>query len=659
MIPKTKKEKLILIGDFETTVYVGQDHTEVWASALVPLNSEDVVVLHSIDETLQYLIELKRNVIVYYHNLKFDGSFWLDFLLKLGFENAIDPDTGEFIKASEMKNSQMSYLISDVGQWYKIDFKTHGHVIELRDSLKLIPLSVKELGKAFKTKHQKLDMEYAGERYAGCTITDEEKQYIANDVLVVKEALEQMFLEGHNSLTIGSCCWKEFKNGMHEWINGSFDETFPNLYEFHLDPKVYGSENADEYIRKSYHGGWCYCARGKEKTVFHDGLVLDVNSLYPSMMSSESGKRYPYGQPTFWTGDLPHCCKVVPKEPWNTVDYKYYYVRIRCRFRIKPGYLPFIQIKHSPWYMGTDMLESSDIMINGKKTLVRMQDGSLENGTVTMTLSRTDYELFREHYDVYDLQILDGCYFDSVIGIFDRYINKYKYIKQHSQGGQRQIAKLFLNNLYGRLAASSRSDFKVAALDGSKVHYTDVPANDKKPGYIACGAAITSYARAFTIRAAQANYYGPDKPGFIYADTDSVHCDLPFDALKGVRIHETDFCAWKCESQWDVGWFVRQKTYIEHIFKEDFKECDPYYNIRCAGLPKRCKTLLDASLRGLRVDKVEAEMGMNSLTAKEREFVRTKRDLTDFKQGIIIPGKLIPKHIPGGVVLVDTDFEMR
>ena len=38
--------------------------------------------------------------------------------------------------------------------------------------------------------------------YTNCAITDEEKQYIATDVLVVKEAIETMFAEGHDKSTI-------------------------------------------------------------------------------------------------------------------------------------------------------------------------------------------------------------------------------------------------------------------------------------------------------------------------------------------------------------------------------------------------------------------------------------------------------------------------
>ena len=50
-----KKKVKILVGDFETTVYKGQTHTEVWASAVVPLYTEDVIIFHSINETWEYL----------------------------------------------------------------------------------------------------------------------------------------------------------------------------------------------------------------------------------------------------------------------------------------------------------------------------------------------------------------------------------------------------------------------------------------------------------------------------------------------------------------------------------------------------------------------------------------------------------------------------
>ena len=163
-------------------------------------------------------------------------------------------------------------------------------------------------------------------------------------------------------------------------------------------------------------------------------------------------------------------------------------------------------------------------------------------------MTETDFKLFKEHYDLVDFEILDGCYFHAEIGIFDKYINKYKKIKMENKGAIRELAKLFLNNLYGKMASSTDSSYKIAFIDSdNSLKFEDVKDNSKLPGYIAAGSAITSYSRCFTIRAAQANYYGIDNPGFIYADTDSIHCDLMPEQIKGIKVDDKNFCCWKIE----------------------------------------------------------------------------------------------------------------
>lgn len=654
-----KRTNRVFVGDFETTVYKGQVNTEVWASASVEIGTENVQIFHSIHEQFEYFVALDCNVLCYYHNLKFDGSFWLSYLLldrkfKQGYEE-IDENTKKMKQPKDLHNGEVAYSISSMGQWYRIVIKTHSHIIEFRDSLKLLPFSVKRIGESFGTKHKKLDMEYKGVRYAGCTITDEEKQYIANDVLVVKEALEIMFAEGHDKLTIGSCCLAEYKKSVG---SKTYKGMFPNLYEIPIDAETYGSPNAGEYVKKSYHGGWCYLVKGKEKQIKHNGTTADVNSLYPSMMSSASGNWYPFKEPTFWRGDY------IPLEAMSTGHY--YFVRFRARFYLKPNKLPFIQIKNSLVYRATEMLETSDVVNieTGEhcKEMIAI-NGDVVQTYVTLTMTTTDFKLFKEHYDLVDFEILDGCYFQAAFGIFDEYINKYKEIKLRSKGAQRELAKLFLNNLYGKMASSTQSSFKVAYDKGDGVlgFYTQ-PENDKLPGFIAVGSAITSYARNFTIRAAQANYYGADKPGFIYADTDSIHCDLPPDKIKGITVHPKNFCCWKLESCWDVGWFVRQKTYIEHVTHEDCEPIEkPYYNVRCAGMPESCKKLFLKSVEGWNEDDV------NNMSEAEKDFLYEdeectkpiRRTIEDFNIGLSVPGKLLPKRIPGGVLLVDTEYKMR
>lgn len=82
-----------------------------------------------------------------------------------------------------------------------------------------------------------------------------------------------------------------------------YKDLFPDLYKIEIDEKIYGYKNAGEYIRKSYRGGWCYYVKGKENKLHYNGVTADVNSLYPSVMSSESGSVYPVGEPTFWSGN--------------------------------------------------------------------------------------------------------------------------------------------------------------------------------------------------------------------------------------------------------------------------------------------------------------------------------------------------------------------
>ena len=648
------------VGDFETTVYKGQQHTEVWASASVEMWTEDVQIFHSIGDQWDYFVSLKSNIVAYYHNLKFDGAFWLHYLLVvLKLKQACvkrkeDSHEVDWLDDKEMPNNSFKYSISDKGQWYTITIKVGGNYIEIRDSLKLLPFSVKAIGESFKTKHKKLDMEYTGVRYAGCTITDEEKTYISNDVLVVKEALEFMFSEGHDKLTIGTCCLSEF---VQIYGKKQYEKMLPNMYDIYIDEKLLGYRTAGDWLRRSYKGGWCYLAKGKENKIYTNGTTADVNSLYPSMMHSESGNIYPIGTPNFWKGDY------IPDEAIG--DRKYYFVRIKTRFYLKDGMLPFIQIKGNWLYKGTECLETSDVLdpnTGEYSAFYKDLDGNIKDTRVEMTMTMVDYKLFREHYHVIDFEILDGCWFGAVIGLFDEYIDKYKKIKIESTGAMRESAKLFLNNLYGKMASSTDSSFKLAYVkEGGVVGFMPVHANDKKPGYIPIGSAITSYARNFTIRAAQMNYHGVNERGFIYADTDSIHCDLEPHEIKGIKVNDKDFCCWKLEATWDEAIFARQKTYIEHVVGENLKPIkEPYYNIKCAGMPKNCKNLFELSMKGYtpKEDDKYTVDEVNFLYDNENKkpIIRT---IKDFKVGLKVPGKLMPKRILGGILLVETNYEMR
>ena len=603
-----KKNVTYWACDFETTVWTDdmikkagheQDTTEVWAAADVALydKSESVTITHSIRDFLNRFLRMNGNNVLFFHNLSFDGSFIIDFLLREGYTHVTVKDT-------DMHTREFKTSISQMGQWYYIKIKWNHTLLEIRNSLKLMPSSLANIGKSFGTKHQKLTMEYTGDRAAYCEISEEEQEYIKNDVLVLKEALEMMFDAGHNKLTIGSCCLSEFKSG---YTRQDYNITFPDLREEPLHYDFCGFFNMWEYVHKSYSGGWCYVnPRYAHRTITY-GKVYDVNSLYPSMMHSVSGNYYPYGKGQY--------CKGKPPERLDDTLDIYYFVRVRCRFSLKDGCFPWLHIRGDAHYKGNENLYTSDIRYKGKYYRYYYDDnGNICDTKHEFVFTKTDWILFRETYNAYDLEVLDYVWFYARPAMFDDYIDRYAEQKKTSKGFKRQLAKLFLNNLYGKFAMSDDSSWKEPYLaDDGVVHFILHEEHEKKVGYIPVGSAITSYARNFTIRHAMANY---DR--FCYGDTDSVHLQ-GLEPAETVIVDPVEFCCWKNECDFDFAYYERQKTYAEHVIAEDGEELDkPYLNLKASGMTRTAKEefinrglpvsalrdgleLEDANLKGVRI----------------------------------------------------------
>lgn len=619
---KKRAGRVKLVGDFETTVYDGQQFTEVWASGLCEIGVEEAKIFTSIEDTLSYIISNYKDVIIYYHNLKFDGQFWIDYLIRtLKMTPAYADDTAcKWMDDKLISDNQYKVLISEMGVWYRLLFKYRGCTILLLDSYKLLPFSLRDIGKSFKTRHQKSIIEYTGYRKSGGTLTHEEEEYLKNDLYVISEALEIFFAEGHTKSTIGSNCLAEYKKlfKLYEPFM-KYSDFFPNLFDWDKDKAhIIGEESTGKFIRKCYKGGWCYLKKGMENKILYNGCTYDCNSEYPSMMHSDSNNYYPVGYPIYWVGNY------IPDEA-ERYD-RIYYIKIKCRFKLRKGYLPTVQIKTSYLYSRNEWLESS--VVTDKK-------GNVYDHTCTLYFSVVDFKLFKHHYYIYDLDIIGGCWFYAQKGYFDMYIDKYNKIKQMSEGALRTLAKLLLNNLYGKFAATINSSYKVPFLDYRKniIRYEYVFEEDKIPGYIAAGAMITSYARNFTISAAQENY-----DNFVYADTDSIHCCCNKSEVKGIIVHPSNLLAWKCECEWDKAIFVRQKTYIEY---------DGNYNIKCAGMNQKCKDFLIRCFTD------------RNFTEDELPYAESIHYISDFKIGLKVPGKIVPKKFPGGIVLTETDYEMR
>lgn len=609
-----KRKPSIFACDFETVVDDNtkeQEETAVWSAAYAKLYSEEQNILHSIEEFMVWVFSCPDKSIFYFHNLKFDGFFILDYLLNDGFT------FNHVRKPWELENREFDCIISGDGRFYTLTVKYGGFVFFFRDSLKLLPFRLDQIGKAFDLKHKKLKMDYKGNHYPNCPITAEEAAYIINDVLCLKEALEIMFDRGMKKLTIGANCMQHFKKGCRKKLD--FKNVFRNLKNFCLVPEQWcGFTNADEYIRKSYRGGWCYLKpEYANRWVNTSGKTFDVNSLYPSVMHSISGNYYPVGEPHFFKKKIP---------PEALEEGRVYFVRCKIIGNIKKGCVPTIQVKNNLLYRPTAWLESTDIWYDGKYHKYYYDTNDvLRRAELTLTLTKPDLELLKGHYRLEKFEILDGCWFYGQIGLFDEYIDYWMGVKINAKSKvERTIAKLMLNNLYGKFATSDDSSYMVPVLNDGIVGTSPVQENEKQVVNIAVGSMVTAYARYFTISHAQMNY---DR--FIYADTDSLHCLDDGKAYQGIVEDDKALLTWKNESDWTRAKFIRQKTYCEFIRKEDSEKVKPYWNIKCAGMPESCK----------------------------RKFLDT-HPINDFDYGLTVSGKLRPKHIKGGIVLVEDEYSM-
>jgi len=565
--------------DFETTTKISD--CRVWLWGYKNVYSDKFGWGTDIDSFIEWVSG--RSSICYFHNLKFDGMFIIDWLLRNGYKHSTQKGTAKTFNT----------LISDMGKMYSMTiYWGGGRKTEFKDSAKKFPnFSVARLAKSFGMEEGKGDIDYHAERPVGYQPTDEEIDYLRRDVDIVGQAIRQALDSGMKKLTIGS-------DSLHEYKTIATKKAF----EYHFP--TFGHA-LDAEIRRAYRGGFTYSDPRFQGGIVGNGVVLDVNSLYPYIMSD---RILPYGEPKYVRD------KVETSDNWPLSIFA-----VTFTAKLKPNHIPCIQIKGSSQFVPTDyqrdITEPTQLMV-----------------------TNVDWELYNEHYDIDVLSYGGGWLFHATRGMFDTYIEKWSEIKQNTTGGRRELAKLHLNSLYGKFASNPNVTSKYPVYDAEHDRVKLVRGRDEKraPVYTPAGVFITSWARAHTIRAAQANY-----SMFAYADTDSLHLVLEGAPIKGdivdivptnLDIDDKRFGAWAYEYDFEAAMYLRAKAYSERHY-------DGTYTTRIAGLPVAVSSMLDFS------DIVDGNIIDADYLA--RRF-----------PGSDVVGKLTPKIVTGGVVLVDTPYKL-
>lgn len=421
------------VADFETTserYYNEHGYTRVW---LWSICDKDANIIQDGTDIESFIIFARQlcGATIYFHNLKFDGSFIVDYLFSQGWVY--------YEKLDKNVEKGFTTLIDDAGAWYSIDIRySRNRTLHIHDSLKLLPFKVKKIAEDFHLPILKGIIDY--DDY---TVSDVTLDYIHNDVGIVAMALSQIKEEGMERMTTASCAYTQYTDMKS---NDYLKLCFPDLDVAFLTT-----------WRKAYRGGRSQVSPLYQGKILNNVKRYDINSMYPYIMRNKS---LPYGNP------IP-----ITKEG----EYKFELYHVRIGFVLKEGYLPSL-LRKSAYFNGNDSyyIQTEDVE--------------------EMWISNIDLDLVRRNYDVYAYEFLDGVGFRTSMMLFMDYVDKWYEKKKVDKGAKRIVDKLMLNSLYGKFGSNVVRRKKIPRLEGDVLDYSLSDEEEGKHYYLPIAIAVTSYA---------------------------------------------------------------------------------------------------------------------------------------------------------------------
>lgn len=530
-----------LVADFETVREKENSETQrvwLWAVRVVStIKDEYNEIGNNITSFFDYINSLKGYYNIFFHNLKFDGDYIVNYLLQNGYKWT------EKTKHNEIKINEFTTNVSFLGVVYSISLKTKNGFIVFRDSLKLFQASEKQLAIDYQLDTVKGEIDYNKYRDENYIPTQEEIEYIKNDTYIIAYILATFRQSGFKKYTTASSALYEFlilafprKDGKVNYLTSlkMFKEKHPI------------TKDEDLFCRKAYNGGFCFVNPKYKNKEIGKGIVLDVNSMYPAQMKNQI---MPYGQPMYYKGKYR-----------NFIKYPLYIQRIKIDFKTKPNCPPIIQNKKRllPWLTSRSYITDT------------------EGHIIELTLTSVDLDILLKTSEVYYLEYIDGYAFKGKKGgFFVEYIEKFLKMKNdgkiENNASKKQFGKLYMNSLYGKLACKLINSVMQPYIDkNNHLRYREIGKTESDPLYVPLACFITAYGRLTLFDVMLKNY---DR--FLYCDTDSVHLigtDLP----KNIEIDPTKLGAWDLEFKFTKAKYLGCKTYIE---MNDEKTL-----VKCAGL---------------------------------------------------------------------------
>lgn len=562
-----------------------------------------------------------KEINLFAHNCLYDVKpFILDFVTRYGNNQKQDDiytkkQWNEFEKCYEVlnysntdkKNNKLNpfeyRLVMKDGIFYKLTLASQFGLINFYDTFKLTPFSLKKCCSDFLgLKLGKDGLDYEKERTLQEELTEEEMTYIYEDVYGLSYLVKLLKINGidlngekvrYTKLTNSGQALANYKlTVLEDFLNKQNSFTDTCVFDM-VDSKLMKTEFfkllgkqdvqeslsnivfealfpqqsyfADAWQRHSYYGGLSAVefdnVKKFTKRKNRNGVVLDVNSLYPFIMSS---RLLPYGDPQY---------RDIPYKNMNEQYKKTYPLYIQdivvYDLQVKKNKMAFLQVKDNKYFSGRECLKNN--IKDGKKV------------TLHLRLTNVLLDLLFECYHVKAYKLNGHMAFRGTNNLFKNYIDFWSKIKQENEGALRAFAKLMQNGLYGKFGMAGASEITNFINDDGvfTIEHTHEMITSNTV-YLPMATFITSWAKQYLVQAINSNY---DR--FMYCDTDSLHLYGTLEEVKGVEIGKKIYGLWDNEMCFEDFKYLGSKRYAEKNVKTH------QWEIKCCGLTDEIMKKLD------------------------------------------------------------------
>jgi hypothetical protein len=568
----------MFVADFETCdadklykidINTGQKiyNQRVWLAGYKNLETMESTTFTTLDEFMEDILSRgdNQNTEYAFHNLKFDGSFIVPYLLTHNYEcvNTGKPQSGQF-----------SVLVDSRNYWYSINIQvTKRRRVLLWDSLKLFPTALEYLPELYATPTHKIQEDkyfYESIRPVGHKPTKRELEYFENDLQVPAEALNKHIeLYGLRfKKTQASQAFYNFEQSFKAW-----KLRFPAL-----------TTEQDSLIRPAYWGGISLVPKGKEGKDFHYLSILDINSSYPDKAAN---CKLPYGN-----------CVLEAGEGHHPDMSKFWVAEALVEFTLKPNCLPCIPAKGvMEGQIVEDKDDDHDKWLDDSKGIVVLRFTNIDYITIQESYKFTVHHWMWSMHWAWKVHKEIAKFVNMNNEIKVKYSKLAKTVKISDPKyaeylTKRNRAKIDNNAFYGKYGEDIIKEGKTPYLEDGEVIWRVDRREEQKEGkrkFLPVAMAITAWGRQQLVR--MANILGEY---LLYVDTDSVHYlregQYRIDAAIKAGIVTMDaekLGAWKHEANMDKGRYLRSKCYMEGniIENEETGEKEWELEATVAGLP--------------------------------------------------------------------------